>query len=272
MPSLADNLAGASVSQGHRQEPGWVYLVIMRLGRTNFRKTFANGRRVARGWTCGIALVPMVGSADDAEGDLGRGAKPYNILFIVADDLRPQLGIYGEDGISTPHINRLAASGFTFDRAYCQQAVCSPSRTSVMTGLRPDTTRVYNLRRHFRKTVPWAITLPQFFKNQGYHAVAFGKIFHADLDDAASWSEPWQQVGGTYYQLAGNRELTGEDVSETFEEGEWEIAPNENGRPKRGPATESARVPESRYPDARMADLAIRKMEEFTVFSYEAVI
>lgn len=112
-----------------------------------------------------------------------------NILFIAVDDLRTELGCYGVDQIITPNIDRLASKGTVFKRAYCQQAVCSPSRTSLMTGLRPDKTKVYDLHTHFRSTIPDAITIPQYFKRHGYYTRGFGKIYHGLLDDPLSWSE-----------------------------------------------------------------------------------
>lgn len=114
-------------------------------------------------------------------------AKP-NILFIAVDDLRPELGCYGVTVVQSPNIDRLAKQGMVFNRAYCQQAVCSPSRSSLLTGTRPDTTKVYDLTTHFRKALPDVVTLPQHFKNSGYFVQGMGKIYHLGLDDPASWS------------------------------------------------------------------------------------
>ena len=116
-----------------------------------------------------------------------------NVLFIVVDDLRPSLGCYDDPDAITPNIDRLSTEGLTFTRAYCQQAVCSPSRTSLLTGLRPDTTGVHDLETHFRRNLPDAVTLPEYFRKRGYTTTAFGKIFHKPgLDDLPSWSEaPW---------------------------------------------------------------------------------
>jgi arylsulfatase A-like enzyme len=113
-----------------------------------------------------------------------------NVLFIAVDDLRPELGAYGVARVKTPNIDRLAARGLVFERAYCQQALCSPSRTSLMTGLRPDTTRIYDLNTHFRYNVPDAVTLPQYFKQHGYYTASVGKVYHGGLDDPLSWSAP----------------------------------------------------------------------------------
>src|SRR6187431_22456 len=101
-------------------------------------------------------------------------ARP-NVLFFAVDNLRTDIGCFGNTEVKTPHIDALAKRGMVFRRAYCQQAVCSPSRTSLLTGMRPDSTKVYDLVTHFRNTIPDAVTLPQHFKNHGYHTVGMGK-------------------------------------------------------------------------------------------------
>lgn len=116
-----------------------------------------------------------------------------NVLFLVADDLRPELGCYGNAIVKSPHIDRLARQGLVFNRAYCQQAWCSPSRTSLLTGVRPDTARVWDLKTHFRDNLPDVVTLPQWFKQHGYVTQGLGKIYHGDLNDPESWSIPWQK-------------------------------------------------------------------------------
>lgn len=116
-----------------------------------------------------------------------------NILFIAVDDLRPELGCYGATYMKTPNIDKLAREGMLFENAYCQQAVCAPSRNSIMTGLRPDAMNIYDLGTFFRTTVPDVVTLPQQFKNKGYTSEAVGKIYHAghgNKDDELSWSVP----------------------------------------------------------------------------------
>lgn len=113
-----------------------------------------------------------------------------NVLFIAIDDLRPEIGCYGAGHMKTPNLDALARRGTVFRRAYCQQAVCAPSRASLLTGRRPDSTGVFDLRTHFRKRLPDAITLPQLFVRHGWHAAAMGKIYHPGLDDEPSWSEP----------------------------------------------------------------------------------
>lgn len=100
-------------------------------------------------------------------GQLCAAAKP-NVLFIAVDDLRPEFGAYGKGYIHSPNLDRIAKRGVTFNRAYCQQAVCSPSRSSLLTGTRPDTTKGWDLNTHFRKAIPNVVTLPEHFKQNGY--------------------------------------------------------------------------------------------------------
>lgn len=111
-----------------------------------------------------------------------------NILFIPVDDLRPDLGCYGNTHIQTPNMNRLAANGVTFTRTYCQQSVCNPSRASLLTGLRPDSIQVWDLYTSFRDKVPDVVTLPQFFKEKGYTTIGLGKTFHNNIPDTLSWT------------------------------------------------------------------------------------
>ena len=135
-----------------------------------------------------------------AAHSLADEVKPsrLNVLFIAVDDLRPELGCYGNPVVKTPNIDRLAARGVVFNHAYCQQAVCSPSRSSLMTGRRPDATRVYDLETHFRVALPDVVTLPQHFKANGYHCAALNKIYHHGFEDGRSWSEPhWYPSGQT---------------------------------------------------------------------------
>src|SRR5687768_13626882 len=173
-----------------------------------------------------------------------------NVLFIAVDDLRPQLGCYGHAQMKTPHMDALAARGLLFNRAYCQQAVCSPSRISLLTGRRPDTTTIYDLETHNRTTMPDVVTLPQHFKNHGYHVQGFGKIYHGGLDDAASWSVP--HTPNRAMQYANSQILA--DVKKKGAQG-WE-----QGGKNKGPAWEMANCADNELPDGWIADRAIEAM------------
>lgn len=128
-----------------------------------------------------------------------------NVLLIIADDLRPSLGCYGDPQVRTPALDKLASNGALFQRAYVSQAWCSPARTAMLTGLRPGTTRVYDLETHFRTERPDALTLPQYFKQHGYYTAALGKVFHGDNDDPTSWSEATWTPTSPAYLLADNQ-------------------------------------------------------------------
>ena len=141
-----------------------------------------------------------------AGGQLAAADRP-NVLFVAVDDLRPEFGAYGMSYIHSPNLDRLAQRGVTFNRAYCQQAVCSPSRSSLLTGTRPDTTKVWDLETHFRKALPDVVTLPQHFKQNGYFVQGMGKLFHGGFDDPPSWSVPWTfaQDGARHLRIAGEQ-------------------------------------------------------------------
>lgn len=216
-----------------------------------------------------------VGPAWRGAPKLGRNAlnpmdKP-NVLFIAVDDLRTALACYGDGNARTPHIDRLAARGMVFQRAYCQQAVCNPSRASLMTGLRPDTIKVWDLKSHFRHelpaqledlpqfgggthfrgALPKVVTLPEYFKQHGYSSRSVGKIFHGSpqAQDPQSWSA--EAVLNVVWKSA-----------------DYLLPENQAPTAKRWPgykmaATEAADAPDSAYGDGKVADATCKLIAEF---------
>ena len=207
---------------------------------------------------------------------LGADESKYNVLFIAVDDMRTTLGCYGAPIVKTPNIDKLAASGTIFNRAYCQQALCSPSRTSLLTGCRPDTTKVYNLENHFRKFLPDVVTLPQHFKQHGYFTQGLSKIYHPGLDDPVSWSVPhWNPKASTYLkpeslearkQLEEKLKAEGADYKEHVLETDPKTGmPTRIDRPNvklKGPAWEDPDCPDNALADGMTADKAIESLRE----------
>ena len=195
--------------------------------------------------------------------------KKPNILFIAVDDLRPELGCYGSAVIKTPHIDKLADEGLVFTRAYCQSAVCNPSRASLLTGMRPDSIKVWDLRTDFRDNVPNIVTLPQYFKQNGYETVAIGKIFHNNIPDTLSWSEP--KIYLKDYPFDPDAVYRDEKILEEIEKRKEAI--RKEGKDKRyidrfgkwyikQYATEGPDVPDNAYYDGAQTDAAIQKLKE----------
>ncbi len=191
-----------------------------------------------------------------------------NVLFIPVDDLRPDIGAYGDAFAITPNIDRLAAQGLVFERAYCQQAVCNPSRASLLTGLRPDSLRVWDLHTSFRDRMPEVVTLPQYFRQQGYTTVGIGKIFHNTIPDTLSWTEKLHIDGYPFdpdavYVTDENlrrveekkQQYIGNGVDRIDQLGQWYI---------KTVATEMADVGDDAYYDGAQTTLAIEKLREFS--------
>lgn len=217
-----------------------------------FRAPLSIGLNRIWSWTrqglpCCLTLLGLASAFADA--------KP-NVLFIAIDDLRPELGCYGIEGVHSPHIDSLASEGVLFNSAHCQLAVCNPSRVSLLTGLRPDSTKVWTLDVRFRNTIPEAITLPQHFKNHGYQSLGFGKIFHNPWPDNVSWSEPhsWPRKSQLWSPEA-RKELVA-----------FKKSLKEKGTPQkkidrlRATATEAVDIPDRDHIDGAIAEQALRAM------------
>ncbi|MDE0937335.1 MAG: sulfatase-like hydrolase/transferase [Mariniblastus sp.] len=196
-----------------------------------------------------------------------------NVLLIAIDDLRPDLNCYGNSEMVTPRMDQFAKSALIFERAYCQQAVCNPSRTSMLTGLRPESIGVLGNHIHFRTSQPDVVTLPQYFKQQGYHAQAIGKIFHGvfpegasktkwdTMGDPVSWSVPAIRFGPRYY-------YTEEGVAsakQAFEKSYPGLRQSGIDWTKRlvfGLATEAPDVPDALFYDGKVAATTVAMLQE----------
>jgi iduronate 2-sulfatase len=188
-------------------------------------------------------------------------AERPNVLMICVDDLKPALACYGDALAKSPNIDALAARGMRFDRAFCNQAVCAPSRNALLTGLRPQTLGIYDLATNFRKAAPDAVTLPQHFKANGYRTEGMGKIFHVghgNHEDPTSWSVPHWHKKVVSYALPESRAAEGL----TREEARFENVGDGRARklPK-GAAYEAADVPDDAYADGQIAEEAVRRLQ-----------
>jgi len=226
--------------------------------------------RLPVGVLCCLAAMLLLAFSGAARVE---AAGRLNVLFIAVDDLRPDLGCYGVDWVKSPHIDRLAAGGTVFNRAYCQQAVCSPSRTSLLTGRRPDTTRIYDLSTHFRAHLPDVVTLPQYFKQNGYHTQSIGKVYHGGLDDPLSWSAPSIKAQGKWYcdpkivaRLQAERKKIKNPRRQIVKRDPKTgvvLHIKRVGRRVNGPASEVADVDEHELPDGHTTDVAIELLRDY---------
>ncbi|MBM3831177.1 MAG: sulfatase [Verrucomicrobia bacterium] len=180
-----------------------------------------------------------------------------NVLLICVDDLKPVLGCYGDKLVKSPNIDRLASRAVQFDRAFCNQAVCAPSRNALLTGLRPQTLGIYDLGTNFRRSRPDAMTLPQLFRQNGWRTEGMGKIFHVghgNTNDSASWSTPHWNANVVAYALPASKAKAGLTREEALFSNK-----SAKGLP-RGAAYESADVPDNTYPDGALAEHAIGRL------------
>lgn len=159
-----------------------------------------NPRNISMFMYCFLIFIMFSSHAleQDKNAD-DKNSKP-NILVFMIDDLRPDLGSYGHAHAITPNIDKLANQGVSFNRAYAQQAICGPSRVSIMTGLRPETTGLYTIRRdgRLRPNQPNVVSLPQLFKANGYKTISIGKVYHSTTDDQENWSTHIKKLPNFY--------------------------------------------------------------------------
>ena len=174
-----------------------------------------------------------------------KQAQKPNVLFIAVDDLKPLIGAYGDKHAKTPGMDRLAREGVVFQNSYCQQAVCGPTRASLLTGMRPDRTKVWDLVTDFRQVNPNVVTIPQHFKSMGYETSGMGKIYHTTGpgNDAPSWSVPYRKPESTHAKYV------------------LPYTPNAIGR---GPAYECADVSDETYRDGQLAIMATAMLDSLS--------
>lgn len=215
------------------------------------------------GFTNGSVTVDRVALESVDEVEAGAKPKP-NVLFIVSDDLKPLLGCYGVDWIKSPNIDRLASRGTVFTANYCQVSLCAPTRFSLLTGLRPDSTGVYfnPAQPHdmLRSRLPDVVTLPQHFRNHGYITHPLHKVFDGRTvdqgHDTASWSlpyGPWEMASGGLPVQGYQEPKTKKRLSEAAKQ----------GKPAMGPPTEGCDVPDNAYHDGGVAHTAAARIREF---------
>jgi len=182
-----------------------------------------------------------------------QNQKKPNVLFIAVDDLRPELGCYGQTQIHSPNIDKLAESGLTFNRAYCNIPVCGATRASILSGIRPNRNRFVNFDCWQDKEVPGVVSLPMHFKNNGYTTISLGKVYHHITDGKGSWSEtPWFPQG----DWKGWQAYVLPESHQQIETGAAVGGIN-------GPSFESPEAPDHIYPDGMIAAEAILQLQNF---------
>jgi arylsulfatase A-like enzyme len=212
-----------------------------------------------------ISWIPMVFLLTTASEMAAQQVSKPNILFIAIDDLKPILGCYGNTLIKTPNIDRLAKMGTVFMSNYCQQAVCGPTRASLMTGKRPDYTRIWDLKTKMRDMNPDILSLPQYLITQGYSTQGIGKVYDPRCvdkeNDKPSWSVQYYKTNKKYYpaqtgepaleryQLTETKLLVAKYIKEALDSGKTISEANEYAQTKIKPSVENADVPDNAYND-----------------------
>jgi iduronate 2-sulfatase len=207
-------------------------------------------------------------------------AQEKNVLFIIIDDLKPLLNCYGESQIISPNIDQLAAEGVTFTNAHAQQAVCAPSRVSFMTGMRPDQTKIWELKTQMREVYPEALTIPEYFKQNGYQTAGLGKVLHGAKDnDPQSWTIPFIYDTDLEYaegfDFPANLNYQNPKIQKRYQElkDQYEGDPNGDNvwfainkalkEEKLRPTIEMEDIPDNAYSDGAVTFRSIELMKKF---------
>lgn len=218
---------------------------------------------------CYLVVFVLVGCQSKINNQKNTNQKP-NILFISIDDLRTELGSYGSEIAVSPNLDKLASEGLQFNNAYCQQAICGPSRASLLTGIRPESSGVFHNYIKFREANPDVVTLPQHFKNNGYETVYTGKIFHhGDKDDEKSWSRlpALDSMKNVKKPVGFALKKNNEERKKTRKEMNAKYGNVARFGLASGVAYESADVPDNTYRDGYHTELAIATMKEMATKS-----
>ena len=207
-----------------------------------------------------IGLGIIRSDADEIPSSTAAKAAKPNILLILVDDLKPAIGSYGDTNAITPNIDKLASRSMRFDKAYCNQAVCAPSRFTLLLGSHSTSTGLYGLGSQLRKVIPNAVTLPQYFAQHGYRTESLGKVFHighGNIGDPESFSVPHFEDKVNEYVSAESTDggkLTREEAYFTNQK-----LAQIRSLPK-GAAYESPDVTDESYADGRVAEETIRRL------------
>jgi len=225
-----------------------------------------------------FAMILLLSIASSSVFAQKKPASKPNILFIAVDDLKPILACYGNTLVKTPNIDRLAKMATVFNSNYCQQAVCGPTRASIMTGKRPDYTKIWNLTTQMRDMNPNILTLPQYLISQGYETSGIGKIYHPSSAlngvDPVSWSIPYLKAeesdfpanlgepANGQYQFAATKALMTPEMIKERKQKNKELAQENDENPKsiKGPSTECIDVPDNAYNDGVNALIAQKQI------------
>lgn len=234
--------------------------------------TMTSLRSLLNAFLFSCLLAGFVGGTSTSLAEEGRP----NVLFISVDDLKPELGVYGSELAKTPHMDRLAKQGAVMLNNHCQQAICAPSRMSMFTGLRPDQTKVWDLRTKLLEANPKAVTMQEHFKNNGYTTAGAGKIMHgAKNDHPRSWSIPFTSKknlpyaegfsvpahDNAFYQGEKEQKVYAQMKAEKIKD--WRVRMKYMAKNDAMPSTEMLDIPDAAYADGAMTIWAMDLLDQF---------